>query len=147
MNSAPVSIRILLMPLNSAMARKARRQARRAWASSVLAAGCRSELKIWLMRSRDYQRERRDTTLEQKYGYFVSLRPRSDQTEGGYRGDRRRFWRIPTLFSFRAIQSGPASGRLITAIGPDAELEIRARSIGPALGRRPIPSHSKLAVD
>src|SRR5271169_5921929 len=111
MNNAPVSIRILLMPLNSAMARKARRQARRASASSVLAAGCRSELEIWLMRSRDYHRNRRNATLEQKYGYFVIFQPRNDGAEGGYRRDRRRFWPIRTLLPFPPIHSGRASGR------------------------------------
>src|SRR5471032_3301946 len=50
MNSAPVSIRRLLIPLNSAMAIKARRQAPSAAASSELAGCCRDGPTGWLIR-------------------------------------------------------------------------------------------------
>ena len=51
MNSAPVSISRLLMPLNRAIARKARRQAPSAAASSELAGGCRSGPSAWVIGS------------------------------------------------------------------------------------------------
>src|SRR5690349_7485200 len=63
MNSAPVSISTLLMPLNTAVATKARRQAPSAVASSELAgcccAGARAEFIkdcVPLLRTRNYAR-------------------------------------------------------------------------------------------
>jgi hypothetical protein len=49
MNSAPVSIKRLLMPLNMAVATKARRHAPSAAASSELAGCCRAEPGTWFM--------------------------------------------------------------------------------------------------
>jgi hypothetical protein len=117
----------------------------------VLAAGCRSELNIWLMRSRDYHRNRRNTTLEQKYGYFIIFRPRNEGAEAGYRGNRRHFWPIRSPFSFQAIHSGCSftpCNRSITAVGPAADLKSkRARGIGRRLGAGRYLRTQKLAVD
>jgi hypothetical protein len=49
MNSAPVNIKRLLMPLNTAVAIKARRHAPSAAASSELAGCCRAGAWTWFM--------------------------------------------------------------------------------------------------
>jgi len=62
---------------------------------------------------------------------------------GGVFGRSGRYCRFRPFIQ-AAHPAGHASGRSITAVGPAADLKSeRARSIGPAPGRRPILSHSK----